>query len=461
MRPVHLIFSLFFLSPSLYAQRLQWVSTTASAPWVVEPSPTAILTGKPTLRVDTLSKMQAMEGFGGCFNELGWKALGRLSPADRAAVLREWFAPGLGASFTICRMPVGANDFSDGWYSYDETPGDFSLTHFSIARDRMTLVPFIHAAQRYNARLRLWASPWSPPAWMKVNNNYACAGTASGGEGFDLFKTDEPYLKTYAQYFVKFLKAYKAEGITIGMVMPQNEFNSCQVFPSCTWTAASLNRFVGRYLGPALQPLGVELFFGTMERAKTLLVDTLLRDPASARYIRGVGFQWAGKGAIAGIHRLYPDLDLYQSEQECGDGRNDWTYAAYTWTLMKHYIASGARAYMYWNLALDEGGISHWGWRQNSLVTVDTVHHTFRYTPDYYVFKHLAHFVRPGARLVECSGPSADDALCFVNPDGSVVVVLASRGDTPRVEYISVGGHLFSATLPPHSFHTFILKKSV
>ena len=455
-----LFFLLVLLSPSLYAQHLQWVSSSAAAPWAAQPAIAEGPGGAVTLSVDTVTRLQTIEGFGGCFNELGWKALRRLSAADRAAVVRELFAPGVGAGFTLCRMPVGANDFSDGWYSYDETAGDLTLSHFSIARDLGSLVPFIHAAQHVNPRLQLWASPWSPPSWMKVNGHYACAGTSAGGEGIDLFRVEDPYLKAYAQYFVRFVKAYKAQGITIGMVMPQNEFNSCQVFPSCTWTAASLTRFVGGYLGPALQPLGVKLFFGTMERANTALADSLLRDPACARYIRGVGFQWAGKGAIAGIHRRYPGLDLYQSEQECGDGKNGWDYAAYTWSLMKHYISGGARAYMYWNLALDEGGISHWGWTQNSLVTVDTLRHTYRYTPDYYVFKHLTHFVRPGARLVGYSGSSAEQSLCFLNRDGSVVVVIGNPDTSPRPVRIAIGRHFFSATLPPSSFHTFIFNKA-
>jgi len=86
--------------------------------------------------------------------------------------------------------------------------------------------------------------------------------------------------------------------------------------------------------------------------------------------VKGVGFQWAGK-AIAGIHRQYPDLPLYQTEQECGDGKNDWRYCRYAWTLMKHYLRNGASAYLYWNVSLKKGGVSRWGWAQNSLVTVD------------------------------------------------------------------------------------------
>jgi glucosylceramidase len=304
--------------------------------------------------------------------------------------MKELFAPGVGANFTICRMPVGANDFSLNWYSYDETDGDFGLKDFSIAHDMKTLVPFIKDAKKFNPALQLWASPWSPPQWLKKNKHYAAAMIPTkeviakyeaaghkltgmdfshaenglkpdqvGKEGSDMFIQDEQHFKTYAQYFGKFIDAYKQQGIKIGMVMPQNEFNSAQVFPSCTWTAHGLAKFVS-YLGPEMEQRGVNIFFGTVERANEKLADTVITSPESAKYIKGVGFQWAGKGAIASIHERHPDLTLYQSEQECGDGQNDWKYCRYTWDLMKHYFNSGANAYMYWNISLKEGGISHW-----------------------------------------------------------------------------------------------------
>lgn len=136
---------------------------TATSPWQrreVEPTSG----GGTDVSVQTDAPLQAIEGFGACFNELGLTSLSLLSPADRDSVLRELFAPGVGAGFTVCRMPVGANDFSRDWYSYDETDGDFALEDFSIANDLETLVPFIKAARRHLPALELCASPWSPPA---------------------------------------------------------------------------------------------------------------------------------------------------------------------------------------------------------------------------------------------------------------------------------------------------------
>jgi glucosylceramidase len=242
--------------------------------------------------------------------------------------------------------------------------------------------------------------------------------------------------------------------------MPQNEFNSAQVFPSCCWTAEGLARFVG-YLGPEMAKRGVAVFFGTMERANERLVDVSLQDPAVAPHVKGVGFQWAGKGAIAGIHRRYPDLALYQTEQECGDGKNDWRYCRYAWSLMKHYLRNGVSAYLYWNIALKKGGISRWGWAQNSLVTVDTEARTYAYTHEYYLMKHLSAFVRPGARRVEATSWNGyENQLAFANPDGSTVVVIQNDMAEPLTVRIQVGGRVIAPTLPADSFSTLVVRAS-
>ena len=170
-----------------------------------------------------------------------------------------------------------------------------------------------------------------------------------------------------------------------------------------------------------------------------------------------MGFQWAGKGAIAGIHRRYPGLALYQSEQECVDGRNDWQSCGYTWGLIKHYPTSGANAYWYWNIALKQGGLSRWGWRQNSLVTVDEAARTYQWTPEYYLLKHLSTCVRPGAHRLATTGPY-DNLPAFQNPGQSVVVVVQNAGAQARAVAIRVGERVLTPTLPADSFSTLVLR---
>lgn len=451
-----------------------WISTTAMSPWQQQPLRPA------GWRWDTLdawvdlssanTASPAIEGFGACFNELGWTSLQALPDDQRDAIFHELFSPGVGANFTLCRMPIGANDFSRGWYSYDEQPNDFALDHFSIANDLETLVPFIQAAQRHNPSLELWASPWSPPSWMKHNGHYAAQlqrpGLPPNGlkpdqvgkEGTDLFILEDKYLKTYASYFGRFIDAYRQQGISIGMVMPQNEFNSAQPFPSCTWTPAGLAKFL-RVLGPEMSRRNVEIFFGTLERGNEALLEAVLADPDARPFIKGVGVQWAGKAALATIHAEHPSLTLYQSEQECGDGKNDWSYAAYCWDLMKHYLRNGTSGYMYWNLSLERGGESHWGWPQNSLVTVDREAKTFRFNHEYYLLKHVSHFVQRGAKPLTLHG-TFDDAIAFLNPDQSIVVILRNESSQEKAIDLTLGEHKISGSMPADSFNTLLLRRN-
>jgi len=451
---------------------IAWTVTTEHDPWQTRPGITlGAVTGMPDVFVTDAVSALPLEGFGASFNELGWQALAALDESQREQIMREFFAPGVGLNFTLCRMPIGANDFSRDWYSFDEVADDFDLAHFSLANDDDTLVPFIRAAQTHQPDLRLWASPWSPPTWMKTNGHYAAAmpipgfqdvenglrADQVGAEGTDMMKQDDRYLRAYAAYFGRFVDEYADRGIAVGMVMPQNEFNSAQPFPSCTWTPEGLARFI-RHLGPQMRRRGVDVFLGTLERSDDGLVSTVLDDPEAAWHIDGFGVQWHGKGALPYLHRAHPSARIFQTEQECGDGKNDWRYCRYAWTLMKHYFAHGATGYMYWNMALEEGGLSRWGWAQNSLVVVDAAAGEFAFTPEFYLLKHVSHFVEPGARVVETlSYTGFENQLVFRNPDGALVIVV--HNDSGAVQPISVlvDGRALKVELPADSFNTFVI----
>jgi glucosylceramidase len=449
--------------------RLEWIVSTKDAPWRVGEgaglAPMGV--GKPPgILVDAKAKRQVIEGFGACFNELGWDALGKVRPNDRKAIFKELFGPD-GARFTIARMPVGANDFSRDWYSYDETPGDFALRDFSIAHDETSLIPFIKSALRHQPKLRLWASPWSPPTWMKRNDHYASVPNLPsrpanglrpdqiGREGQDMFILEPRYLDAYARYFGRFIDAYRAKGIRIGMVMPQNEFNSPQPFPSCCWTPEGLASFIP-HLGREMAKRDVQLFLGTLERADAILVDRVLADPVARSFVKGVGVQWAGKNAVAAIHSGHPELRIYQTEQECGNGKNSWGFCRYTWSLMKQYLTNGSNAYLYWNLALMQGGVSRWGWAQNSLITVDEATGDYHFNHEYWLMKHMSHFVQPGATRIEVAG--YQDILAFSNADGSTILVAHNPTSEPMPLRIGVAGQNLQLTLPPDSFSSLALR---
>ncbi|MDC0584196.1 beta-glycosidase [Bacteroidales bacterium] len=472
MKQFLLIISVTLLSVSCRQPKVNLVSTTPEDKWTVTENIEYGSDSKSAdVVIDRTKTAQTIEGFGACFNELGWDALSVLSSEDKHDIFNELFTPEVGANFKVCRMPVAANDFSLDWYSYNETDGDFDMENFSIENDTKTLIPYIHEAQKYNPDLKIWGSPWCPPSWMKYNNHYACAVSGDhldevyrndlteeqrGAEGTNMFIQEEDYFKAYALYFKKYIEAYREHNINVAMVMPQNEWNSCQVFPSCTWTAAGLNEFIGKYLGPEMDKLGVELMLGTMERPNDKMVDTIMQDEASSKYVTGVGFQWAGKEALPNVYKNYPDVKLYQTEQECGDGKNDWKHCNHSWELMKHYLSHGVNTYLYWNMALQEGGISRWGWSQNSLVTVNKNDKTYRYNYEYYLLKHVSHFVKPGAKRIITDG-AFEDLLVFENVDKSIVVIARNMDKEAKPVTIDIDGKSLTITLKSDSFSTIVI----
>lgn len=413
----------------------------------------------------TGSYEQTMDGFGAVFNELGWDALKMVSEEEMAEILADFYSEE-GFNFTICRMPIGANDYARDWYSLNDTPGDLAMEHFNIDRDRTILIPYIKAALEVRPDLQIWGSPWCPPVWMKVNNHYACRPaevndlpeSRAGEENNTQFIMEKPILDAYANYFVKYIETYREEGIDIYAVHVQNEPNSCQNFPSCVWTAEDLNTFIGRHLGPAFEEadLDTEIWYGTVERPSIEKVDTVLQDPLSSKYVKGVGFQWAGKHCIPKVNKKYPEMKLMQTESECGNGSNDWAAAEYTWSLMKHYMENGANAYIYWNSILDETGKSMWGWKQNSLISVNSQTAEISRNPEFYLMKHLSHFVKPGAKkLVTPAG--MDFGLLFENPDGEVVGLLVNETDEVKSFLLEKDSHNYRIELDPHSFHTIVI----
>jgi glucosylceramidase len=206
-----------------------------------------------------------------------------------------------------------------------------------------------------------------------------------------------------------------------------------------------------------MKKIEVEVFFGTLERGNVKLVEAVMNDKDAGEWVKGVGVQWAGKNALPEVHREYPELPVFQSEQECGDGSNSWSYTSYCWQLMKDYFRNGACGYMSWTISTATGGQSTWGWNQNSLVSVDTAGKTFKYNHDYYLLKHLTHFVEVGARLVEVSG-TCDDALGFENPDGTRVLLVRNELAHAQRVQVQVGEQAVMMELPADSVGTLTMK---
>lgn len=458
------------------APAIDWVTTTQTVRWQRQPTPRleplTPVTFDRSLELLLAKPAQVIDGIGGAFSEKGWLALATLPASVREEALNALFSAN-GAAFSLCRSSIGGNDLASDWYSYDEVDGDFALSHFSVDKDRSTLIPFIKAAQKINPDLKFWASPWSPPTWMKKNKHYAQAPAWPGGrdngirpdqimkEGDDTLIQEDRYLDAYARYFRRYVEAYQQVGIKIGQVMPQNEFNSPHPFPGCCWSPEGLARFIP-YLHRELSPLGVDVLLGTLERDKPEVVDKVMADPKAAPLVKGVGVQWAGKGALEEIHTRHPNLSIWGSEQECGNGSNDWRYTRYGWSLMKQYFNNGASVWQYWNLALGSDGMSGWGWPQNALVSVDIKAGTYRLTHDYWLMRHLSAYLKPGARFIPVSSFFGyDNQLVFRNPNGDLVIVAHNDLADPLRLVMAIGQQQLAVILPSDSFNTIVVPASL
>ena len=415
-------------------------------------------TGEALVTVDLNRRFQEWDGWGGTFNEKGWEQLLLLSQSERDHALRLLFGKGDGCNLTYGRIPIGASDYALERYTLDESPGDYAMEHFSIERDRHYLIPYVKAALAVKPDLRLWASPWTPPTWMKDNGSFDRGN----------MKNDAQTLDAHALYLAKFVEAYAGEEIHIEAVHPQNEPGYPQDYPSCAWGVQTYLTAIVDHIGPLFEERlpDVEIWLGTLSNPdSTAFVEAVMSSPAASDYIRGISLQW-NMGVNAPQYATQYGLPIMQSEHQCGNypwnpvgspsyvptAPNDYAYAVESWRLIKEWLERGVNSYLAWNMVLDSVGLSldtERPWAQNALLIVEDGH--LNATPFYGVFRHLAAFVEPGATRVGVTGDA--DALAFENVDGSVVAVFYNA-DAERQMSVGIGDSTLEFTIPAHGWAT-------
>jgi glucosylceramidase len=427
--------------------------------------------GNATVTVSDQEK-QEWHGFGGTFNEAGWDALKALSEADQAKAIALLFDVTDGIGFTWGRIPIGASDYALDRYTLDDSNGnDFEMADFSIDRDKKALIPYIKAAQEIKDDITFWASPWTPPPWMKEAD-----GTENDGFDKGVMKSDPQTQQAMADYFVKFVEAYEGQGIPIHSVAPQNEPGWSQNYPSCAWgpygndpegpqgpKTPYLGTFVQDYLAPAMDPLGVKIWYGTLSN-KTTFPD-YWGNLSQKNLVIGTALQWECVEHVGTA--LQGGGLVMQSEHKCGNypwkgnngastassaeaadsetfwadaAPNNYNYAVESWGLIKQWIEAGVHIYSAWNMVLDTGGFNMdkvRPWPQNSLLVVDKGAKKLILTPTYYVFRHVAQYVEPGAKRLSVQG---GNALAFKNPDGSIVTTIYNSNNQASQTTLAVGG---------------------
>jgi len=404
-----------------------------------------------TITVDPRRRLQTITGFGAAFTDSSLWLLSRLSPARREAALRRLLDPVRGIGISLARVPMGASDYSaSGMYTYDDLPpgqGDPTLARFSIAHDQAYILPILRQALRIDPALRIIASPWSPPAWMKTDDSLA--SVSPDGVVGTLLPADYGAL---AQYFVRFLEGYRRAGVPVWAVTPQNEpLQATLDYPGMIMSEPAEAAFIARYLAPALRQAGLQariygydhLWLGSRPYATALLAGPPAGPPAA-----GAGPALAGLAyhcylgapqSMAAIHARFPGADLL--EDECSTGISPLSPIQVEIRSVESW-ASGA---LMWNVALDPAGGPKLGSGCPGcigLMTVDAASGSVTPTGDYYELGQVSRFVRPGAaRLATRINPAPPrcaaspecglEAAGFADPGGAEVLVVTNSGPRP------------------------------
>ncbi len=413
--------------------------------------------GLPTVTVNTGRTFQQIEGFGGAFTEasaVNWLALGA---SHRQEVLEACFDPARGHGYSLCRVHMGSCDFALGNYAHVEVPGDVALASFSIDRDRQALLPFIRAAQRVaGTPIKLLASPWSPPAWMKTSGRMNEGG-----------KLRPECRRAWARCYVRFIESYEAEGVPIWGVSVQNEPMATQRWDSCLYTAEEERDFVRDHLGPELEAAGLgRVRIVIWDHNRDLMVEranAVYSDPAAARYVWGTGFHWYGEDHfdhVQQVHDAWPDKQLLFTEgcQEGGPHHGSWELGERYARSMINDLNRWTVGWIDWNLVLDhQGGPNHVGNFCSAPIHTNASHDGFSLQSSYYYLGHFARFVRPGARRVLCTASGQDtEATAFRNIDGTVTIVVMNRTEQAQRFALRVDDTGCTAELPPRSIATYL-----
>ncbi len=408
--------------------------------------------------LDPTATKQEILGFGGALTDATCYVLSQLTESERQPILHDLFAPGE-MSLNVCRTCIGASDYARTAYSFDESSEpDPELKKFSIDHDKAYILPVLRDARKVNPELFLFSSPWSPPGWMKPN------GSMMGGA---MRKLSFP---PYAQYFLKFLEAYKAEGVAIDAVTVQNEVDAEQDgrMPACLWAQEEEIEFVKSHLGPALRKANSPTKIWVLDHNYNLWGRAIgeLSDPEAYEYIDGIA--WHGyvgeSSAMTRVHEAFPHKSAYWTEGgsdvEAPDYQTDYTKWAETFNGI---LNNWARSITAWNMALDEKGGPNIGpFSCGGVITVENGTHKVTRSGQYWAFAHYSKHIRRGANVIATNGvgEGAEQGTAdlvshsgFRNPDGSFVVVLANRGPEKRVQLL-LGSSALDVELPADSVHT-------
>jgi len=416
--------------------------------------------------VDPSKTFQTYFGIGGAITDASAETFYKLPGEKRQEILKAYFDKETGIGYTVVRTNINSCDFSSDMYAYVSDSTDKELKTFNIDHDKKYKLPFIREAMKMSTdKLNLFASPWSPPAFMKTNGE-----TLHGG------KLKPEYADRWALYYTKFIKAYEKEGLPVWGISIQNEPMATQRWESCIYTGEEERDFLKNHLGPTMEKEGLkEKKIIGWDHNRDLLyqrASTLLNDKEAAKYLWGIGFHWYEPWSggqpmydnVKLVNESFPNTNLFFTEgcKEAYDSSktNNWQLGEKYAANMIHDFNNGMVGFTDWNILLDQtGGPNHVGNFCFAPIHGNTNTGQLVYTNEYYYIGHFSKFIRPGAkRIIASASRSGLQTTAFKNQDGTVAVVVMNESSMKTPFFLWINGKAAETIALPHSINTYVIK---
>jgi glucosylceramidase len=417
---------------------------------------------QPCVFVDPGKTFQTFLGIGGALTDASAETFSKLPQDKQDEFLKAYYDPVNGIGYTIGRTNINSCDFSSDMYTY-VNDGDKELKSFTLAHDDKYKIPFIKKAMAATGgKMNLYVSPWSPPAWMKDNNNMLQGG-----------KLKPEFYDSWANYYVKYIQELEKRGLPVWGLTVQNEPMAKQKWESCIYTGQEETDFIKNHLGPTLEKnnMGTKKLIAWDHNRDLLYqrASTVLNDADAAKYVWGIGFhwyeEWNGDFQFENLKRVaetFPNKNLMLTEA-CNfpfswQTINDWKWGENYGLNMIHDFNNGAVAWTDWNVLLDEtGGPNHVSNFCFAPIHAKTKEGTLHYMNSFYYIGHFSKFIKPGAkRIISSSSRAQLLTTAFKNEDGTIAVVVMNNTDQSIPYHLWIGGKAAPTRSLPHSIMTFV-----
>jgi len=413
------------------------------------------------LVVNETARFQKIMGFGGAFTESSGYVLSLMKDELQSQLIDAFFG-NQGNRYTLGRVHINSCDFSLSSYSYDDVIGDIALDHFDISHDDRFMIPFVkRAIKSSQSPVKIYASPWSPPAWMKSNDKMT-------GSGIPCLKSDPAIYKSWALYFAKFIQAYQNTGIDIWGITVQNEPGWSPPWEGCYYNASLERDFVREHLGPTLRHFYPDVKILICDDQKSGVLDwakTILSDKEASQYVWGTGFHWYDGDHfdhLESVHDLFPDKNLLATEAtDCPAILGNWDSGENYGHDIIGDLNHWAIGWVHWNMFLNmSGGPNHLDNNCDAPILADPINQILYYQPSYFYMGHFSRFIPPDSVRIGIQLSSNDlESVAFLTPQDEIVVVLMNRANSTLEYRIEDLEYHVRHSIPGHAIQTLIYPK--